>query len=83
MADLYDDFATSYDKDNVKLNYRGPHEMSSVLAEFSNSKDVSVLDVGSGTCLLGEAMILTWWFVVEASRQLISVLSLLKNGPGL
>lgn len=43
-------------QDNVKLNYRGPHEMSSVLAEFSNSKDVSVLDVGSGTGLLGEAV---------------------------
>ncbi|XP_071823767.1 methyltransferase-like protein 27 [Apostichopus japonicus] len=56
IANLYDDWATSFEKDNVKLNYRGPHEMSSVLAEFGNSKDVSVLDVGSGTGLLGEAL---------------------------
>ncbi|XP_071823766.1 methyltransferase-like protein 27 [Apostichopus japonicus] len=56
IARLYDDWTTSYDEDLEKLTYKGPNQVASILAECSDSKDIRVLDCGSGTGLVGEAL---------------------------
>ncbi|XP_071823765.1 methyltransferase-like protein 27 [Apostichopus japonicus] len=57
MAALYDDWSTSYDQViPEEIGSQRPLEVSSALAEVCDSKDIKVLDCGSGTGLIGEAL---------------------------
>ena len=54
---LYDDWADDYDDDLLRdKGYSGPEETAKVVAEALADRSASLLDVGCGTGLVGEAL---------------------------
>lgn len=57
IASRYDEWAQTYDRDLVDAwRYNAPFEAARLLSEHIASKDGSVLDVGCGTGLVGQAL---------------------------
>ncbi|KAJ8042352.1 Methyltransferase-like protein 27 [Holothuria leucospilota] len=53
---LYDNWTSSYDEDLRKHRYYGPSYAGSTFAEHCPEKGVHILDIGSGTGLVGEQL---------------------------
>lgn len=55
VAKLYDDWAT-YDQDVKKVAYNGPTIGGDMISKHCADKNVTILDVGSGTGMVGEEL---------------------------
>jgi len=53
---FYNDWATSYDKEVTDNGYATPARCAEALAEFVETKDQPLLDIGCGTGISGEAL---------------------------
>ena len=53
LEELYDDWADSYDEYLESLSYMAPTIGAQLLAEHLSNKNISILDVGCGTGLVG------------------------------
>jgi predicted TPR repeat methyltransferase len=59
LAEVYDDWATSYDNDLQQgFGYTAPVDASNKIAELISDRNVKILDAGCGTGLVGEALTL-------------------------
>lgn len=56
QAELYDDWATSYDDDLEVSGYATPGRVAQVLAEHLTDRDAPILDFGCGSGMSGRAL---------------------------
>ncbi|ANK80132.1 MAG: hypothetical protein TEF_04530 [Rhizobiales bacterium NRL2] len=56
LIESYDSWASSYDRDLFAMGYRHPVVVAGTLARFASNLDITVLDAGCGSGLLGEAL---------------------------
>lgn len=53
---VYDAWAPTYESELSEENYQGAHSVATVVAEVVKQRDVSILDVGCGTGLVGQQL---------------------------
>ncbi|KAJ8048732.1 Methyltransferase-like protein 27 [Holothuria leucospilota] len=53
IKEMYDSWVPTYDEDLRKHNYRYPAKASEIISEHFSDKNVSILDCGAGTGLVG------------------------------
>ena len=56
QQELYDDWATSYDRDLIESGYATPARLAALVAEQLSDHDAPILDFGCGTGLSGRAL---------------------------
>lgn len=56
VADLYNNWTSTYEKDLEDASYQGPAKVSTILSEHCPNKTIKVLDCGAGTGLVGKEL---------------------------
>ncbi|KAJ8048730.1 Methyltransferase-like protein 27 [Holothuria leucospilota] len=56
IKEMYDQWVPTYDEELIKHNYQLPAQSSQIVAEYFSDKNISILDIASGTGLVGQEL---------------------------
>ena len=76
----YDDWGNKYDQDMIDWNYTAPKETVNAFKKYAPNKDITILDAGCGTGLVGIELNKNKYFNIEGLDLSKKLLDLVPKG---